>query len=115
MNEHDIPPDATEDVQVTTGHPQHPDEHAQPVPFEPFETFEVLAHIVALRRQALGLTQAQLAARMGTTASVISRIESGRHVTSFRTLHRLADALEARAVLGFEYHGDEQQHELVFL
>ena len=39
---------------------------------------------------------------MGTTASVISRIESGQHRTSTETLRRLAEALEGHAVLGFE-------------
>jgi transcriptional regulator with XRE-family HTH domain len=40
---------------------------------------------------------------MGTTASVISRIESGQHATSLRTLKRLAEALELRLVIGFEH------------
>jgi transcriptional regulator with XRE-family HTH domain len=54
-----------------------------------------------MRRGSLGLTQAELAARMGTTASAISRIESGQHATSARALKKLGDALGARAVLGF--------------
>lgn len=56
-----------------------------------------------MRRGSLGLTQAELAARMGTTASAVSRIESGQHATSARTLKKLGDALGARAVLGFEF------------
>ena len=53
---------------------------------------------------------------MDTTASVISRIESGQRATSARTLKKLADALEARAVLGFQFGSDaEPQHELVVL
>ena len=56
-----------------------------------------------MRRAALGLTQAELAARMGTTASAISRIESGQHATSPQTLKKLAGAFGARAVLGFEF------------
>jgi len=43
---------------------------------------------------------------MDTTASVISRIESGQRATSARTLKKLADALEARAVLGFQFGSD---------
>jgi ribosome-binding protein aMBF1 (putative translation factor) len=78
--------------------------------------FEALARIVMMRRAALGLTQAELAARMSTTASVISRIESGQRATSARTLKKLADALEARAVLGFQFGSDTKpQHELVVL
>lgn len=42
-----------------------------------------------MRRASLGLTQAELAARMGTTASAISRIESGHHATSAQTLKKL--------------------------
>lgn len=55
-----------------------------------------------MRRASLGLTQAELAERMGTTASAISRIESGQHATSAHTLKKLADAFGVRAVFGFE-------------
>jgi ribosome-binding protein aMBF1 (putative translation factor) len=65
--------------------------------------FERLARVVILRRAQLGLTQADLAARMKTTPSVISRIESGQHATSSRTLKRLAKALDGRAVIGFDF------------
>jgi ribosome-binding protein aMBF1 (putative translation factor) len=65
--------------------------------------FEALARLVIMRRASLGISQQQLAKRMHTTASAISRIESGAHATNARTLMRLADALDARAILGFEY------------
>jgi len=53
---------------------------------------------------------------MDTTASAISRIESGQHATNARTLMRLAEALEARAILGFEYgSAATPQRELVVL
>jgi len=71
--------------------------------YERLEPFERLSRIVVFRRAELGLTQAGLADRMGTTASVISRIESGQHPPSARTIKRLAEALEARAVIGFEF------------
>jgi transcriptional regulator with XRE-family HTH domain len=51
---------------------------------------EALARIAIRRLDALGLTQTGLASRMGTTASVISRIESGQHATSACTLKRFA-------------------------
>lgn len=54
--------------------------------------YEELARIVIMRRAALGLTQAELATRMGT-ASAISRIESGQHATSSQTVKKLADPL----------------------
>ena len=76
--------------------------------------YEQLARIVIRRRMELGLTQEQLAERMGTSHSAISRIESGQHGTSVHTLQRLAAALEMRFVMGFE-HGsaDEPVRELV--
>ena len=83
---------------------------------ERLEPFEQLARIVIMRRARLGLSQQELAARMGTTASVISRIESGQHRASAETLRRLARALEGSAVLGFDFGTEtEPDRELVAL
>jgi ribosome-binding protein aMBF1 (putative translation factor) len=74
--------------------------------------FERLARVVIARRAELGLTQRELAERMQTTPSVISRIESGQHTTSIKTLQRLAEALEASAVVGLRFAADtETQHD----
>lgn len=84
--------------------------------YERLAPYEALARIVIMRRGSLGLTQAELATRMGTTASAISRIESGQHATSARTLKKLGDALGARAVLGFEFGPVEHpERELIVL
>lgn len=64
--------------------------------------YEGIARFVITRRAELGLTQEQLAKRVGTSHSAISRIESGQHRTSVATLERLAQALQARLVMGFE-------------
>ncbi len=64
--------------------------------------YEGIARMVIARRQALGLTQQELAERIGTSHSVISRIESGQYPTSVTTLRRLADAFETHLVVGFE-------------
>src|SRR5881397_1660912 len=64
--------------------------------------YEQLARIVIRRRTELGLTQQELALRMGTSHSAISRIESGQHSTTVETLQRLAEALELRFLVGFE-------------
>ena len=56
----------------------------------------------------LGLTQAELASRMGTSHSAISRIESGQHPTTVTTLQRLAAALELRFVMGFESGNEDR-------
>lgn len=63
---------------------------------------EAIARMVIERRGELELTQQQLADRIGTTASVISRIESGVHSTNVETLQRLFEALESRMILGYE-------------
>ncbi|MEX2374233.1 MAG: helix-turn-helix transcriptional regulator [Dehalococcoidia bacterium] len=64
--------------------------------------FEELARLVIKHRAALGLSQEELADRMGTSHSAISRLESGRHKTSVETLQRVAEALGLRLVMGFE-------------
>jgi len=63
--------------------------------------YEHLARLVIYRRMKEGLTQAELAERMGTSHSVVSRIESGQHATSVTTLERLAEAFDTNLVLGF--------------
>jgi ribosome-binding protein aMBF1 (putative translation factor) len=57
---------------------------------------EVGREILALRTRR-GLTQAQLAGRVGTTQSVIARLEAADYTGhSLRMLRRIADALDAR-------------------
>jgi len=64
--------------------------------------FEDLARLVIKHRAALGISQQELARRVGTSHSAISRLESGRHKTSVETLQRVAEGLGVRFVLGFE-------------
>ena len=49
-------------------------------------------------------TQRQLAERLGMTESMISRLESGTHVPSLRTLCRIADAFDKRLEIVFHEH-----------
>ena len=63
--------------------------------------FDLPRELIAARRQA-GLTQGDVAARMGTTQSVVARIEIGRGTPSMRTVQRFASALGARAVVRME-------------
>ena len=62
----------------------------------------------ALRREMIaarvhaGLTQGQLARRMGTTQSVIARLEIGGRSPSIQTLRRLAEATGSRLVVRLE-------------
>jgi ribosome-binding protein aMBF1 (putative translation factor) len=76
--------------------------------WERLRPFEELARIVIQRRMQLGCTQAQLAEAMGTTASAISRIESGQHETRPSTLRKLAAALGGHAVIGFTFDDQPQ-------
>ena len=64
--------------------------------------YEDIARLVIKHRMDVGLTQAELAERMGTSHSAISRIESGQHPTTVTTLQRVAAALDLRFVMGFE-------------
>jgi transcriptional regulator with XRE-family HTH domain len=64
------------------------------------EEFELLDEILKAR-SAAGLTQAEVAARIGTTQSVVARLESdiGKHSPSIATLKRYASALGYRLQL----------------
>jgi predicted transcriptional regulator len=65
------------------------------------DEFDVARELIAARSRA-GLTQGQVAARMGTTQSVIARLESGRRAPSLRTVQRYAHALGCRAMVRIE-------------
>ena len=64
--------------------------------------YEALARMVISRRIRYGLTQAQLAERMGTSVPAVSRLESGQHRPSLATLEKLARAFGERLVVGLE-------------
>ena len=63
--------------------------------------FEMARELIAARGRA-GLTQGEVAERMGTTQSVVARLESGRRAPSMRTVQRYALAVGARAVVHLE-------------
>ncbi len=60
--------------------------------------FELARELIAARMKA-GLTQGDVAARMGTTQSVVARIERDRGRPSIRTVQRFASAVGAHAVV----------------
>jgi DNA-binding XRE family transcriptional regulator len=66
-----------------------------------------LARALIEARTAAGLTQGELAQRMGTTQSVIARLESGRVQPTTATLQRLARATGTRLRIAFEPLGAE--------
>lgn len=57
--------------------------------------FVVIENVIRMRLKK-GLTQAQLARRMKTKQSAISRLESGLYNPSLRFLKKLASVLESR-------------------
>jgi transcriptional regulator with XRE-family HTH domain len=62
----------------------------------------VLAQAVIKARKRAGLTQQQLARKMGTTQPVIARLEGGNTRPSLSTLERLADATGSQLVIAFQ-------------
>jgi anti-sigma factor RsiW len=68
------------------------------------DEYSALRAILSARRDA-GLTQAQVAERMGTTASAVSRLEasltSEKHSPSFATLRKYAAACGKKLVISF--------------
>ncbi len=63
---------------------------------DPKSTRRVLARRVRSLRKALGLTQEELADRVGLRQAQISELESARNNIKIDNLHRLAAALGVR-------------------
>lgn len=60
--------------------------------------FALIRSLIEARAKA-GLSQDELAERMGTTQSTIARLESGKRLPSMRTLYRYAEATGTRPVI----------------
>lgn len=65
------------------------------------EEFALAKALIGARAQA-GLTQEELAQRMGTTQSAIARMEGGKAKPSTTTLTKLAKATGTRLRVSFE-------------
>ena len=65
------------------------------------EEFAIARAVIAARCHA-GLTQEELATRMGTSQSAIARLEGGRTKPSTATLTKLAAATGTRLKIEFE-------------
>jgi DNA-binding XRE family transcriptional regulator len=70
--------------------------------YESMEAEYAIARELIAARTRAGLSQAQVAERMGTSQSTIARLESGRTLPSLRTLDRYARATGSKAVLRLE-------------
>ncbi len=64
---------------------------------EGLEDLRIAVRLAELREQR-GMTQTQLAAKIHTSAAVISRLERGHNV-EFKTLKKVAAALDARVTV----------------
>ena len=71
--------------------------------FDDLEEEYTALHAMLEARQAAGLTQAEVAIRMGTTVSAVSRLEaslrSEKHSPSFATLRKYAHACGKRLII----------------
>lgn len=77
--------------------------------------YDLILEIIKRRRE-LNLTQKELATRVGTRQSSISRIESGEHNMRLSTLIEIAEALQARVrirLIPLFYVDDEEYRNLV--
>ncbi len=57
--------------------------------------FAVVGEMIEARQEA-GLTQAEVASRMGTSQSVVARLEAARHMPTFDLVARYAAGLGQR-------------------
>ena len=64
------------------------------------EAFDLAARVRSAREK-LGISQAELAARIGSTQPAVARLEAGGVSPSLDTLHRVADALGLELVVEF--------------
>jgi ribosome-binding protein aMBF1 (putative translation factor) len=67
------------------------------------DEFAIARELIAARARA-GLSQSEVAQRMGTTQSVVARLESGKRPPSMRTVERFAQAVGGHLVFHIEQH-----------
>jgi ribosome-binding protein aMBF1 (putative translation factor) len=65
------------------------------------DEFALVEELIKARAHS-GLTQEEIARRMGTTQSVVARLEGGKSMPSTRTLKKYAEATGMRLVIRFE-------------
>lgn len=65
------------------------------------DEYTLARELIAARTRA-GLSQGEVAQRMGTTQSAVARLESGKRPPSMRTVQRFAQAVGGHLVLRIE-------------
>ena len=78
--------------------------------YDALEDEFALAGALIEARSKADMTQEQVAEAMGTTQTVIARLESGRTMPSTRTLERFAKATGMRLRISFEPAKPEPAH-----
>jgi ribosome-binding protein aMBF1 (putative translation factor) len=73
--------------------------------YDALEEEFILARALIEARSKAGLTQAEVAQRMGTTQSVVARLEGGRSRPSTSTLTKFAKATGTKLKVSFEAIG----------
>jgi ribosome-binding protein aMBF1 (putative translation factor) len=68
--------------------------------------FAVVGEMIAARQTA-GLTQTEIANRMGTSQSVVARLENARHMPTFEMIARYAAAIDRRLDIQLVPNGSE--------
>jgi len=63
--------------------------------------YAIARELIAARARA-GLSQSEVAQRMGTSQSVVARLESGKRPPSMRTVERFAQAVGGHLVFRIE-------------
>lgn len=66
--------------------------------------FDMARELIEARTRA-HMTQDEVARRMGTTQSVVARLESGKRPPSLRTVKRYAEAVGGHVVVRIEFPG----------
>ena len=88
-------------TKIATLHQQWLQDPAYQEAFEATKLEFELAHQLIDARIRSGLSQEELAAKMGTSQSAIARLESGTSMPSMRTLARFAQATQCQLHIRF--------------
>jgi DNA-binding XRE family transcriptional regulator len=75
---------------------------AYPAAYDALEEEFALAAALIRARGSADLSQAEIAARMGTSQPAVARLEGGRSNPSLATLRRYAAAVGAKLVIDFQ-------------
>ena len=82
--------------------PCSPPEHARHYHYQDQEEEFNIARELIQARTRIGLTQEEVARRMGTTQSAVARMESGKPMPSIRSLKKYAQATGSKVKISLD-------------